>query len=102
MLFPGKTVDGRAGLLASTCNPDGNDKINYMARKDITPQEEMDRPGADEGQPAGNLEKENQARGTDPIPESEKVRNAHATGLGAMGRNDQKLSGDETGKPVEY
>ena len=73
-----------------------------MARKDITPQEEMDRPGKGEEQPDGKNENENQARASDHIPESEKVRNAHASGLGAMGRNDQKLSEDDAGKPVEY
>jgi hypothetical protein len=95
-------VDGKAGLSASTCNPDGKAKINYMARKDITPKEDMDRPATGEEPLDEKHEKEHQSRGSDPVPESEKIRNAHATGLGAMGRSDQKLPDDDAGKPVEY
>ena len=71
-----------------------------MAKKDIeNTGENIDRRGA--GEEALSNKKDNDA--CEEITEGKEtdVKNAHAAGMGAMGRNDQRLNNDEDRKDEE-
>jgi hypothetical protein len=70
-----------------------------MAKKDLSLGEDTDRSGKEK---SGNDKREDTVnRGEEKIPEKTVVKNASATGLGAMGRNDQDQA-DEIQKSDPY
>lgn len=70
-----------------------------MAKKDIEPQEEKDRSGEEEKKQK-DMEKESIA--DQNITGETEVKNAHATGLGSIGRSEEKQTGDTQGISVDY
>lgn len=65
-----------------------------MARKtDPQIQENIDRGAENEQGSAGIDTRNNNYNDDDGTNESDTIKNANATGLGAMGRNDQKQTG---------
>ena len=66
-----------------------------MARKeDAHTRENIDRDREDNQAPGGTNERNNNFKNDVGGNESETIKNANAAGLGAVGRNDQKQTGD--------
>jgi hypothetical protein len=82
-------------LLALTLFQAG--KLCAMAKKDLTTNIEIKREDADQRAAA----EANSSSGMERGEEKTVVKNAHATGLGAIGRNDQKIS-KEKSDPDNY
>jgi hypothetical protein len=62
-------------------------------RKDPEIQENVDRGEENEQSSAGINERNNNYNDDEVTNESDKIKNANAAGLGAIGRNDQKQTG---------
>lgn len=72
-------------------------KILIMARKeDVHTRENIDRGREDDQAPCGTNERNNNFNDDVGSNESETIKNANAAGLGAIGRNDQKQTGDSS------
>jgi hypothetical protein len=70
-----------------------------MAKKDLSLGEDTDRSGKEK---SGSVRREDAVQtGKEKTPEQTVVKNASATGLGAMGRNDQDQA-DEIQKSDPY
>ena len=70
-----------------------------MAKKDLSLGEDTDRDGKEKS--GSDKREETKNSGEEKIPERTIVKNASATGLGAMGRNDQDQA-DEIQKSDPY
>ena len=70
-----------------------------MAKKDLSLGEDTDRSGKEKSK--GGKREDAVQNGEEKTPEQTVVKNASATGLGAMGRNDQDQA-DEIQKSDPY
>ena len=77
-----------------------NSKIQIMTRKtDPQIKEDIDRgPENDQGSVSTNNSRNNNYNTDEAKNESDKIKNANSTGLGTIGRNDQKQTGYSSNK----